>query len=328
MAAPTISTISPTSGPATGGTSVVITGTDFTAFSTVRFDATATAFTLDSATQITAIAPPGPVGTASVTVTTPEGTSNGVTYTYLAVPVLTSASPNQGPTSGGTSVVLAGSGLTGVTAVSFGATPAAGFVVDSDTQITATSPVGTGIVNITVTGPGGTSNPVAFVYVFLPTISSIAPTSGPATGGNSVTITGTDFVGPLTVRFGATATFFTIDSDTSITATAPPGTGSVAVTVTGTGGTSNGVTYTYLVAPVLASITPATGPSAGGTVVTLAGTGFTGATTVSFGATGVVPTVISDISATATSPAAPPGTVSVTITNPIATSNALPYTYT
>ncbi|MEV3962679.1 IPT/TIG domain-containing protein [Nocardia sp. NPDC050193] len=39
-------------------------------------------------------------------------------------------------------------------------------------------------------------------------------------------MTGSGFtdVGPLTVRFGSTATTFTIDSDTHITAIAPPAT--------------------------------------------------------------------------------------------------------
>ncbi len=52
--------------------------------------------------------------------------------------------------------------------------------------------------------------------------------------------------GPLTVSFGSTATTFTIDSATQLTAVAPGGTGAVQVTVTGSGGTSNGLTYTYV----------------------------------------------------------------------------------
>ncbi|MEU1526033.1 IPT/TIG domain-containing protein [Nocardia rhamnosiphila] len=73
---PTITSLSPTSGPTTGGTSVTITGTGFTGPTTVRCGATATTFTLDSPTRITAIAPGGSTGTAAVTVTTARGTSN------------------------------------------------------------------------------------------------------------------------------------------------------------------------------------------------------------------------------------------------------------
>ncbi|WP_218020943.1 IPT/TIG domain-containing protein [Nocardia mikamii] len=143
--------------------------------------------------------------------------------------------------------VRTGSGLTGVTAVNFGATPATSFTVDSDTQITAVAPAGTGIVSVTVTGPGGTSNSATYVYVVVPSITSVSPSSGPATGGNNVTITGTDFTGPLTVRFGTTATTFTVNSSTQVTAVAPAhAAGTVQITVTGSGGTSNGVAYTFV----------------------------------------------------------------------------------
>ncbi|MBF6470802.1 IPT/TIG domain-containing protein [Nocardia abscessus] len=94
--------------------------------------------------------------------------------------------------------------------------------------------------------PGGTGNGIPFTYVVVPTISAIAPDSGPTSGRNSVTITGTGFTGPLTVNFGSTATTFTIDSATQITAIAPGGSGAVQVTVTGSGGTSNGLPYTYV----------------------------------------------------------------------------------
>ncbi|MFF0495339.1 IPT/TIG domain-containing protein [Nocardia aobensis] len=244
---PTITSLSPSSGPTTGGTSVTITGTGFTGPTTVRFGTTATTFTLDSATQITAIAPAGAVGAVQVTVTTSAGTSNGATYTYLAVPALSGINPSQGATTGGTTVTLTGSGLTGATAVNFGTTPATSFTVDSDTQITAVAPAGTGIVSVTVTGPGGTSNSATYIYVVVPSITSISPASGPTTGGNNVTITGTDFTGPLTVRFGTTATTFTVNSSTQITAVAPAhAAGTVQVTVTGSGGTSNGLAYTFV----------------------------------------------------------------------------------
>lgn len=245
MATPTLTALSPSSGPATGGTSVTITGTGFTGTLTVQFGSTATTFTIDSDTQLTAVAPGGTAGTVQVTVVNSDGTSNGLAYTYLAVPALTAISPSQGTS--GTTVTLTGSGLTGATAVTFGSTPATSFTVESDTEIVAVVPAGTGTVLVTVTGPGGTSNAETFVYTVLPAITSESPTSGPAAGGNNVVLTGTGFTGPLTVQFGSTATTFTIDSDTQITAVAPGGAaGTVEVTVTGSGGTSNGIPYTYV----------------------------------------------------------------------------------
>jgi hypothetical protein len=71
---------------------------------------------------------------------------------------------------GGGAVVLTGTGFTAATDVRFGDASSTKFSVDSDTQITATSPpvAGLGAVDVTVTGPGGTSllNPGdQFIYL-------------------------------------------------------------------------------------------------------------------------------------------------------------------
>ncbi|MDR6769124.1 hypothetical protein J2W88_004432, partial [Acidovorax delafieldii] len=152
---------------------------------------------MNSATQITATAPAG-TGTVDVRVTTPIGTSATSAadqYTYVAAPTVTSISPTAGPTGGGTSVVITGTNFTGATAVSFGATAATGFTVNSATQITATAPAGSaGTVDVRVTTTGGTSATSAadqYTYVAAPTVTSISPTAGPTGGGTSVVITGT-----------------------------------------------------------------------------------------------------------------------------------------
>ncbi|MFJ9368636.1 IPT/TIG domain-containing protein [Nocardia sp. NPDC101769] len=109
-----------------------------------------------------------------------------------------------------------------------------------------------------------------------PILTSLTPSFGPEAGRNSVTITGSGFanVGPLTVQFGATATTFTIVSDTQITAIAPPGTGTVQVTVAANlDGTSNPLPYIY--GPGLLYVTDSANP---GTVYSVPATG--GAATV------------------------------------------------
>src|SRR6476661_7942593 len=165
-----------------------------------------------------------------------------------------------------------------------------------------------------------------------PVITSLTPSSGPAAGFNSVIITGSGFsgVGPLGVRFGTTATTFTIDSNTQITAIAPPGTGTVNVTVQALlDGTSNPLPYTYgAVVPTLTSISPVSGSAAGGTTVVLTGTNLTGATAVSFGGTPATSfTVNSSTQITAVAPAHSVGTVSVKVTTAGGTSNGVSYTY-
>ena len=77
------------------------------------------------------------------------------------------------------------------------------------------------------------------VTTAIPTVTSVAPAAGPASGGSSVVITGTNLGSATAVDFGATPGTITADSATSITATAPAGSaGPVDVTVTTPGGTS------------------------------------------------------------------------------------------
>jgi hypothetical protein len=90
------------------------------------------------------------------------------------------------------------------------------------------------------------------------------------------------------------------------------------VTVTTAGGqspTSAADRFTYAPPPVVSSVGPGSGPRTGGTTATITGDGFTGTTDVNFGAAPAASfTVNSDTSITAVSPAAPAGTVDVTIT--------------
>ncbi|QNN43776.1 MBG domain-containing protein [Pedobacter roseus] len=321
---PTVTALSPTSGPASGGTSVTITGTNFSGATAVTFGATAaTGFTVNSATQITATAPAG-TGTVDVRITTTGGTSATSAsdqFTYIAAPTVTALSPISGPTSGGTSVTITGTNFSGATAVTFGATAATGFTVNSATQITATAPAGTGTVDVRITTTGGTSATSAsdqFTYIAAPTVTALSPTSGPTSGGTSVTITGTNFTGATAVTFGATAaTGFTVNSATQITATAPAGTGTVDVRITTTGGTSATSAsdqFTYIAAPTVTALSPTGGPTSGGTSVTITGSNFSGATAVTFGATAAAGfTVNSATQITATAPAGT-GTVDVRIT--------------
>jgi hypothetical protein len=95
---------------------------------------------------------------------------------------------------------------------------------------------------VKVTTSGGTSATGAadgFTYIAMPTVTGLAPASGPAGGGTIVTITGTNLSGATAVKFGGSAAvWFNVMSATSITAKAPAGSGAVDVTVTTTFGTS------------------------------------------------------------------------------------------
>ncbi|MDP9835267.1 uncharacterized protein YhjY with autotransporter beta-barrel domain [Neorhizobium huautlense] len=336
--APTLTSVSPPDGPTSGGTSVVITGTNLSNVSAVSFGATAAAsFTLDSATQITATTPAGSAGAVDVVVTSVGG-SVALTggFTYVAAPALTSVSPTAGPTGGGTVVVITGTSLSNVSTVSFGATAATSFTLDSATQITATAPAGSvGPVDIVVASAGGVATlPGGFAYVGAPTVTSITPTNGPTSGGTAVVITGTDLSTVSAVSFGSIpATSFTVNSATQVTATTPAGSaGAVDVVVTAVGGTDTlpgGFTYVVPL-PAITSVSPNTGSTLGGTAVTVSGTGLTGASALAFGGVAATSfTVVSDIQITAVTPAGASGPVDVSVTTP-GGSNSLPagFTYT
>jgi hypothetical protein len=87
VAGPAVTSISPSSGPITGGTTVTITGTGFTGATKVAFgDVAATSFTVVSSTEITAVSPAQAAAAHNVYVTTPAGTSAPVMadlFTYL-----------------------------------------------------------------------------------------------------------------------------------------------------------------------------------------------------------------------------------------------------
>src|SRR5208337_2227493 len=323
--------ITPNNGPTTGGTTVTITGTNLTGATAVTFGVTAAAsFTVNSATSITAVSPAEAAGTVDVTVTTAGGTSAKTAadqFTFVTPgPAVAAITPNNGPTTGGTTVTITGTNLTGATAVTFGVTAAASFTVNSATSITAVSPAeAAGTVDVTVTTAGGTSaKTAADQFTFTtpgPAVTAVTPNNGPTTGGTTVTITGTNLTGATAVTFGVTAAAsFTVNSATSITAVSPAeAAGTVDVTVTTAGGTSAKTAadqFTFVTpGPAVAAITPNNGPTTGGTTVTITGTNLTGATAVTFGVTAAASfTVNSATSITAVSPAEAAGTVDVTVT--------------
>lgn len=221
----------------------------------------------------------------------------------------------------GTSITINGSNFTGVDQVRFD-TSLVSVTPTSDTQITVAAPAhAAGPVGVAVLKNGAASAVFnSYTYIAAPSVTSVAPASGGAAGGNSVTVTGTGFTGATAVSFGGSpAASFTVNSATQITATAPAGSGTVNVTVTTPGGTSAtgaGNQYRYVAAPTISAISPTGGSSGGGTPVTITGTDFVSGNSysASFGATTVPATYASATTLTATAPAGA-GTVAVGVTD-------------
>ncbi len=206
-----------------------------------------------------------------------------------ALPVVSKVSPREGPMEGGATVTISGANFGAASAVHFGSAAASSFTVNSQGSITATTPAGSGTVDVTVTSPSGTSGTSGtdhYTYRTPPTVTKLSAKGGPATGGTTLTITGVGFTGATGVTFaGVPASSFTVTGNATITAVSPTGiAGPADVRVTTIGGTSAAVKKDqFRYAPVIESVSPANGPQAGGNTVTITGAGFpVGTGTVKF----------------------------------------------
>jgi uncharacterized repeat protein (TIGR03803 family) len=144
--------------PASGevAAAVKILGTDLTGATSVTFNGIAATFKVASATEITTTVPTG-AKTGTVKVVTPGGSLDS-NVAFSVTPQLKSFTPESGPVE--TQVQITGVSLTQATKVTFDGV-AAGFTVNSDTQLTATVPAKAKTGKIVVTTPGGTASSAA-----------------------------------------------------------------------------------------------------------------------------------------------------------------------
>jgi PGF-pre-PGF domain-containing protein len=157
---PTFTSISPASGTTAGGTTVTIIGTNLLGATGVTFGGTAaTSYTVDSATQITAVTPAKAAGAVNVVVTTPGGTATGA-YTYVA--------PAPAPTPDGGS-----DGFGPAAPVAPAKSSTSDVNVGGKSAVTHVAITGTGISDAIVTstvvsGPGqNTAPPTQLVYEYV-----------------------------------------------------------------------------------------------------------------------------------------------------------------
>src|SRR6266550_3550326 len=315
---PTITSLSQNAGAV--GASITITGTNFgtaQGSSTVTFNGnTAAAASAWSTTSITVLVPAGAT-TGNVVVTVFGVASNGLPFTIVLPPTITSLSLTSGAV--GVSITITGTNfgtLQGTSTVTFNGTAAAAASVWSASSITVTVPVGATTGNVVVNVLGTASNGSPFTVA--PTITSLSQTSGAV--GASITITGTNFgtpQGSSTVTFnGTAAAAASAWSTTSITVLVPVGatTGNVVVTVGAQA--SNGSPFTIVLPPTITILSQTSGPA--GASITITGTNFgatQGTSTVTFnGITAAAASAWSPTSITVSVPAgATTGNVVVTV---------------
>jgi hypothetical protein len=362
--APRLTSIAPNSGNQGSSVPVTLTGTALTGATAVHINdpnITVSGITVVNDTTVTTtftIAPVTVAGAKTVSVSTPGGTSNALPFTVVIPPPLTLTSIS--PTSGAQgiafpqTVTITGTGLIAATAVNItgGGVTVSNIVVVDPNTVTATftiSPTATlGARNVTVTGPGGTSNAVTFTVVPPPppTLTSISPSSVLRGTSTIVMITGTSFTVGSTVIVSPAVAGFTVSGVTAFTATSIVATltsslaapiGSVNIGVVTAGGASNTLPFA-VTGPVLTSITPTSARGAVGipdaipVPVSLFGSGLIGTTAVNISGGGVTVSgfsVVNDTQVNATftiAAGAALGARNVTVTAPGGTSNAVTFT--
>jgi hypothetical protein len=196
VAAPAVTKVNPTEGPAVGGNEVEITGITLTGAEAVHFGTAEVKapFKTNTATKIViAEAPAHAPGTVDVTVTTAGGTSPtnaNDKYTFVEGPTISEVKPNKGPTEGGTNVTVKGTDLLGAT-FKFGANSATGVTINGGgTEATMTAPAGAaGAIDVTAITKGGTSaTNEGDKFTYVAPLSLTITTTG--TGAGSVTCNG------------------------------------------------------------------------------------------------------------------------------------------
>jgi PKD repeat protein len=324
--APTITQLDPDHGLTTGG-SVAILGSNLDTVTAVTVAGASVSFAVVDATKITIGVPAHTPGPVDIVVTNAAGTATA-TYTYYNPPTVTAVAPVAGTVDGGTIVTVTGTGFTGATAVDFDGTPGTSLHIASDTSLTVRTPAhAAGVVDVRVTTPFGTSPTAAadrFEFRVAPTVTAMSPTTGPATGGTTVTLTGTNLDTVTALTVDGTNRAFTIVDATTITVTTPAhAAGYVDVAVADSHGAASSPPTQFLFYAALAvtAVAPRVGSTGGGTTVVVVGTGFTDATAVDFGgAPGTGLHVESDTRLQVTAPAHALGTVDVQVATPRGTS--------
>lgn len=213
------------------------------------------------------------------------------------VPLISSISPNQGPTTGGTAVTISGQGLGAATAVSIGGQQALITGSPGLHSVTATTPSGSaGSRDVVVITPGGSATIVGGYTYSAPPSLTVAPSAGPlpsGTVGTSYSQTFTASGGDGSYEYvlsGDHPPGLSLDRSTGTLSGTPTVSYNFSFTVIATDGSgSEGRTsYTLPVvkpAPSISSISPTSGPVAGGTSVTINGSNFAEVNSISFGGT-------------------------------------------
>ncbi|MFB6264144.1 MAG: IPT/TIG domain-containing protein [Bradymonadaceae bacterium] len=316
--------VTPTRIPTDGGVQVEVRGQGFGPSVGVSVDRQS-AWRVDRIDSglLRFVAPPGSAGPADLRLTTRhESAVVEDALEYVAPLSIDGLAPAAGSTAGGDRVVVEGGGFGPRARVTFGGERATVLQREKGGKklVVRTPAHPAGTVDIGVQS-GGDAVLAADAFVYQsssqPTVASLSPGSGPASGGTKVRIVGRGFDRKnLQVAFGGKSASVVEKKPTFLrveTPAASPGTVDVVVRAAGSkiGELTDG--FRYVEDLFVDSVSPDAGPAAGGTDVTIRGTGFQGVDEVTFGGLPASFDVRSNSKLRATTPAHAAGKVDVVL---------------
>jgi hypothetical protein len=322
-----------------GGNTLVLHGNSFYGTQQIFFQNTpCTTFTIDNSSQITLLTPSGSANTTTnirlTNIVAQSDIQVADQFTYITTPVLssitlsygmvnmtTSSGNAYGGSLGGNTLILHGNSFYGIKRIAFGPNAATSFSIDSNSQMTLTTPAGQAntTVDISLANPEGNSQlglADQFTFITTPQLSaltvsgqyanfttSIGNAYGTAQGGNTLILTGTSLYGTQQILFNNTAsTSFHIDSSSQITLTTPAGPANTTVdiqltNIVGSSTQNHPINqFHYITVPAISYLTVsgqyahfdtssgnAYGASYGGNTLLITGNSFFGISKVQFG---------------------------------------------
>ncbi|MGC2638716.1 MAG: IPT/TIG domain-containing protein [Acidobacteriaceae bacterium] len=245
-----IAAVSPASGSTKGASAVTVTGSGFQPGMQVWFGPNQATVISVSANAAQVVTPAHAAGSVQLAVTSKGSVAySGYIYKYVAgssgssgggstsdgsnsaALTISGISPEQGSTSGTTSVTLTGTGFKSAMTVWFGAAQAAVKSLSATSAVVIAPKHATGEVEVAVMDSSTNEASTGYIFKYVnsttpppptPQISAVSPGSGSADHAASVTLSGANFVSGSQVKVGGkTATGVSVQSGSSIKATLP-----------------------------------------------------------------------------------------------------------
>lgn len=327
---PVIEEVTPDGGSLSGGTDLLITGSNFIQDCVVYIgESRATRLDFFSPTELRLKTSSGPQGIKDVRVINPDGQDaileDGFTYNWP--PYISSIEPNMGALEGGTRVTIKGGRFIFPLIVFFGDAEAGVRDVTAERIIAETKLSTAGVKDVTVINPDGQRGMLrdAFTYNPAPRIGRVTPDNGRLAGGTRITIQGDGFLPGARVLFGKEGGTYMVSpsvevmSGSIITAITPPGSPGpkdvmlenpdrqIIILPDG---------FHYNLMPTIARITPNYGLSGGGAKVVVEGTGFLQGARVMIGEKPAISQMKDDTTIEAVMPPLPQGVWDIRVINP------------